>query len=92
MRDATEADPAILVASFLLGGLSSVINLALGNALVPIFKSPPFTLAFNITMLLLLLASAHFVCRTGIRRTTAVCLPCVDLTPQPCTRCVSQRP
>ena len=53
------ADPAILIASVLLGGLSTVINLSLGNALVPTFKTPPFTLAFNITMLLMLLASQH---------------------------------
>ena len=58
-RDAHEADPMILIASFALGGMSSVINLALGNALVPTFKTPPFTLAFNTTMLILLLASSH---------------------------------
>ena len=57
------ADAGILVASVLLGSLTTVINLSLGNCLVPTFKTPPFTLAFNITMLLMLLASknmSHF--------------------------------
>ena len=53
-------DAPIAIASALLGALSSVLNLALGNALVPTFKSPPFTLAFNTTMILFLLASCHF--------------------------------
>ena len=51
---------AVAVATVLLGGMSTVLNLALGNALVPNFKTPPFTLAFNLTMLLFLLGSTHF--------------------------------
>ena len=58
--DSDSFDAAVILASVLLGGLSTVLNLALGNALVPTFKSPPFTLAFNTTMLIFLLASEHF--------------------------------
>ena len=59
-RSTGVVDAAIAVASVLLGGFSSIIQLALGNALVPTFKTPPFTLAFNTTMILFLLASSHF--------------------------------
>ena len=37
-----------------------LLQVALGTALVPVFGVPPFTLAFNVTFLLFLLASAHF--------------------------------
>ena len=53
-------DAAILTTCVLMGGMSTLIQLALGNALVPTFKTPPFTLAFNLTFLLFLLASAHW--------------------------------
>ena len=53
-------DPAILIASALLGGMSTLLQLALGNFLVPTFRTPPFTLAFNMSFLMFLLASAHW--------------------------------
>ena len=55
-----EFDAGVALSSLLVGGLSSVMQLALGNAFVPTFKTPPFTLAFNFTMLLFLLATPHF--------------------------------
>ena len=53
-------DAAVLAACVLVGGMSTLVQLALGNALVPTFQTPPFTLAFNLTFLLFLLASAHW--------------------------------
>ena len=53
-------DAAILIASVVMGGVSTLIQLALGNIFVPTFRTPPFTLAFNVTFLMFLLASAHW--------------------------------
>ena len=47
----------------MLGGLSSLLQLALGNALVPTFKLPPATLAFNFVNIIFVVGSqglAHF--------------------------------
>ena len=48
---------ALLVLSLVLGALSTVLQQSLGNALVPTFKCPPFTLAFNVTLVLFVAAS-----------------------------------
>ena len=53
-------DAAVLVAAVVMGGVSTIFQLSLGNALVPVFKAPPLTLAFNLTFLLLLLASSSW--------------------------------
>lgn len=53
-------DAPVAAACVVMGGLSTLIQLALGNALVPTFRSPPFTLAFNATFLAFLLASSHW--------------------------------
>ena len=49
------------VACVVGGGLSAVVQLSLGNALVPTFHVPPFTLAFNVTMLLFVLGTHTIV-------------------------------
>jgi hypothetical protein len=51
------------------GGLSAVVQLSLGNALVPTFHAPPFTLAFNVTMLLFVLGT-HTIVRCLVLRAT----------------------
>ena len=60
VRGASGWSLPVLVASAVVAALSSVVNLALGNALVPTFSVPPFTLAFNLCLQLVLLASAHW--------------------------------
>ena len=47
----------VLMAVLVVGAMSTIFQLALGNALVPVFKSPPFTLAFNVSNMILLLAA-----------------------------------
>jgi urea transporter len=60
-RDQTTGwDPAIAIAVLLVSALSTFLQLTLGNALVPTFKSPPFTLAFNLAYILLVLSAASF--------------------------------
>jgi len=51
---------SVALASLCIGGLSTIIQLSLANALIPTFSSPPFTLAFNFSFLLFLLASAQW--------------------------------
>lgn len=58
-------DGAVLGLCVGLGALSSLLQLALGNALVPTFQSPPFTLAFNVTMLIAVLAAPQL---SAVRR------------------------
>lgn len=53
-------DAPVAIACVFGGGLSAILQLSLGNALVPTFRTPPFTLAFNLTMLLFVLATPHF--------------------------------
>ena len=53
-------DAPVAIACVVGGGLSAVLQLSLGNALVPTFHAPPLTLAFNLTMLLVVLATPHF--------------------------------
>ena len=50
----------MLVISVLLGALTAVLNLSLGNLLVPTFRTPPFTLAFNVVNWAFILAAAKF--------------------------------
>ena len=46
-----------MIASPILGALSTLLQCALGNLLVPTFKTPPFTLAFNFTMIWFILGA-----------------------------------
>lgn len=57
---ATDWSAGVFVISALLGALSTVLNLSLGNLLVPTFRTPPFTLAFNMVNWLFVLAAAEF--------------------------------
>ena len=50
-------DASVGIACVVGGGLSAVVQLSLGNVLVPTFHAPPFTLAFNVTMLLFVLGT-----------------------------------
>ena len=57
---AADWSAGLLVISLLLGALTTVLNLSLGNLLVPTFRTPPFTLAFNIVNWTFILAAAKF--------------------------------
>ena len=50
-------DAWVGIACVVGGGLSAIVQLSLGNTLVPTFHAPPFTLAFNVTMLLFVLGA-----------------------------------
>lgn len=58
-------DVGILVMATILGGLSVVLQIALGNALVPTFKLPPATLAFNLVNVLFI-GGAHNFARFNV--------------------------
>ena len=57
---ADEWDVGLLAVSALLGVLTTVLQLSLGNLLVPTFRCPPFTLAFNVVNSSFILAAASF--------------------------------
>lgn len=57
---AADWSAGVLVISALLGALTAVLNLSLGNFLVPTFRTPPFTLAFNVVNWTFVLAAAKF--------------------------------
>ena len=75
--------PQVGIACVVGGGLSAVVQLSLGNALVPTFHAPPFTLAFNVTMLLFVLGThATEGCELPIHRLhTACALPSCTANP-----------
>lgn len=53
-------DPGMLVVSFFLGALTMLLQLALGNALISNFKTPPLTLPFHIVAVAFVLSSYSF--------------------------------
>jgi urea transporter len=53
-------DAGIFIMAPILGALSVVLQLAIGNALVPTFKLPPATLAFNLINVLIIVGSQNF--------------------------------
>lgn len=57
---AADWSAGVLIISALLGALTTVLNLSLGNLLVPTFRTPPFTLAFNVVNWTFILAAAKF--------------------------------
>ena len=57
---AADWSAGVLVISALLGALTTVLNLSLGNFLVPTFRTPPFTLAFNAVNWIFIVAAAKF--------------------------------
>ena len=60
LKGGAEWDAGILLMAPILGALSVVLQLALGNALVPTFKLPPATLAFNLVNVIFIVASHRF--------------------------------
>jgi urea transporter len=53
-------DPGVLVVSFFLGALTTILQLAIGNALISNFKTPPLTLPFHIVAVVFVLSSYSF--------------------------------
>lgn len=53
-------DPGVLSVSIVLGALTTFLQLALGNALISAFKTPPLTLPFHIVAVMFVLASYSF--------------------------------
>ena len=60
LAGASDWNAGVLIISVLLGALTTVLNLSLGNLLVPTFRTPPFTIAFNIVNCVFILAAAKF--------------------------------
>lgn len=53
-------DVGTMLEAVVLGAVSAVLQLAWGNITIPTFESPPFTLAFNTTLVWFLLACQAF--------------------------------
>ena len=74
-----------------LGALSVVIQCSLGNILVPTFKCPPFTLAFNATMIWFVLGSAsrfsHFHVRPSLAPSISTLSTSADADPYSPSTC-----
>ena len=49
-----------MLATAILAALSSVLQIAIGNLLLPHFQCPPFTLAFNAVLILFVQAANRF--------------------------------
>lgn len=80
-----------LVLSPFLGALSVLLQCGLGNLLVPAFKCPPFTLAFNATMIWFVLGSAsrfsHFHVRPFLAPAISTLSTAADADPYTPSAC-----